>query len=131
MNCEDLYKKYKHDDELELIKNDAGSTYFSYYARQHKIKDSEYGNFIKAPHSGVLPCFCKHNMHILDDGNKNFTFELFYSGKKHTMPICKEWVKTTLKDEAESFGASKGIVITNVVFKFFIIWIMTLVGAKT
>ncbi len=115
---------------MELIKNDAGSSYFSYYSRSHK-NHSDYGNFIKAPHSGVLQCFCKHNMHIIDDGNKNFTFELFYSGNNHTMPICKEWFKTTLEAEAASFGASKVIVFTNVIFKVFIIWIMTLVGAKT
>ena len=87
VNCKALYDNYAHD--LDLIKDDAGSTYYSYHERHE-----EHHYFTKGPLSGILPCFCKHNMDVIDGGNKNFTFELMYSGKNHTLPICKEWVKT-------------------------------------
>jgi hypothetical protein len=47
------------------------------------------------------------------------------------MPICKRWVEITQKAEVANVGASKGIVIINTLIRFFIIWIMSYVGAKT
>ena len=47
------------------------------------------------------------------------------------MPICDHWVDVTNKAAIINLGASKGIVITNVLFRFFIIWIMKYSGAKT
>ena len=47
------------------------------------------------------------------------------------MPICKRWHEVSLKAEYATMGVAKGIVILNLVIRFFIIWIMNFVGAKT
>jgi hypothetical protein len=47
------------------------------------------------------------------------------------MPICKRWSEIAFRAEASNFAVSKTIVIFNLVIRFFIIWIMSYVGAKT
>ena len=49
INCDYLYE---HNDK-ELIKNDAGSSYFTWYS-EHKLKES----YNPGPKTGTLPCFC-------------------------------------------------------------------------
>jgi len=70
-------------------------------------------------------------MAILEKGKHKFTFTDVGTGIKYTEPICQDYWDLQSSAEISNMGASKAIIITNILIRFFIIWIMGFIGAKT
>ena len=47
------------------------------------------------------------------------------------MPICSRWHHVVNMSNDSKLGASKGIVIINIIIRFFIIWVSKFFGSKT
>ena len=82
---------------------------------------------------GFLPCFCdkvKENSFEVN-GAKLFDFTDSSTGKVYKEPICKPYIQSIKDQMFIGTAFKKGIIAVNVIFKMFVIYVMSQVGFST
>lgn len=99
---------------------------------QMSQKKKEDPKFIEPPKIGIVPCFCKNQTKKgYDLTVKKYKFQNDINDITYEEPLCKNWLKIENQAGNMELMISKGIVISNVLIRKFIIVIIDLMGSHT